>query len=506
MLKLIIADDERMVRETLSRIIDWKQYNIELVGLCRNGLEAYDMILDESPDIVLTDLRMPGMDGLELIEKASETPSPPQFVILSGYGEFDYAKRAMKYGVKHYLLKPCGETQILESIRDVAKDCFQRSARQYQKESQFQTADSMAHNSMFSIINDTLYRHKPLEETFQDFEPFLDFYFTPYQLFYVYFLEEAALEDCLAQLRDYCQRQMPYVTVHGIYTRNTLTLFFKDCSQDYGPFIRFLSNMKLPRQNVRQEVETAAFGDLRSLLFVVLEKIRRYSVIYYVHSFHILSSYNYSYVSAETEHLLSEALNGGAQEMDRLVESIRAIGDLPFLKQVASSLLLKAALGDPEISAQWMTEFLLSVSREPSLDSLKEALIRFLGQLPRQAGAKSASSPMIQQIYDYVEQHIGSSSLTLKSIADQCLFMNTDYVSKKFQKETGMKFSAYLTSVRIRKAKEYLAADPSAKIQTVAAQVGCGNNPQYFSWLFRKETGMTPSAYVAKIHGRAEGT
>ena len=62
MLKLIIADDERMVRETLSRIIDWKQYNIELVGLCRNGLEAYDMILDESPDIVLTDLRMPGMD------------------------------------------------------------------------------------------------------------------------------------------------------------------------------------------------------------------------------------------------------------------------------------------------------------------------------------------------------------------------------------------------------------------------------------------------------------
>ena len=126
-----------MVRETLSRIIDWKQYNIELVGLCRNGLEAYDMILDESPDIVLTDLRMPGMDGLELIEKASETPSPPQFVILSGYGEFDYAKRAMKYGVKHYLLKPCGETQILESIRDVAKDCFQRSARQYQKKASF---------------------------------------------------------------------------------------------------------------------------------------------------------------------------------------------------------------------------------------------------------------------------------------------------------------------------------------------------------------------------------
>lgn len=61
MLKLVIADDERVIRETISTIIDWKQYDIELVGLCKNGLEAYDAILDESPDIVLTDIRMPGM-------------------------------------------------------------------------------------------------------------------------------------------------------------------------------------------------------------------------------------------------------------------------------------------------------------------------------------------------------------------------------------------------------------------------------------------------------------
>ena len=122
MLKLVIADDERIIRETISTIIDWKQYDIELVGLCKNGLEAYDMILDESPDIVLTDIRMPGMDGLELIQRISQTDLNTQFIILSGYGEFEYAKTAMKYGVRHYLLKPCSEVQILESIQDIAQD------------------------------------------------------------------------------------------------------------------------------------------------------------------------------------------------------------------------------------------------------------------------------------------------------------------------------------------------------------------------------------------------
>ena len=82
MLKLMIADDERVIRETISTIIDWKQYDIELVGLCKNGLEAYDAILDESPDIVLTDIRMPGMDAMELLENVRSWIFLP---ILSSY-------------------------------------------------------------------------------------------------------------------------------------------------------------------------------------------------------------------------------------------------------------------------------------------------------------------------------------------------------------------------------------------------------------------------------------
>lgn len=121
MLKLLIADDERIIRETIFNIIDWKKHDIEVIGLCKNGIEAYDMILDESPDIVLTDIRMPGMGGLELIRKIRQTDLQIQFIILSGYGEFEYAKEAMSYGIRHYLLKPCNETQILECIEQCGK-------------------------------------------------------------------------------------------------------------------------------------------------------------------------------------------------------------------------------------------------------------------------------------------------------------------------------------------------------------------------------------------------
>lgn len=443
MLKLIIADDERMIRETISTIIDWKQHDIELVGLCKNGLEAYDMILDESPDIVLTDIRMPGMDAMELIEKTSEIDSPPQFILLSGYGEFEYAKKAMKYGVKHYLLKPCHESQILESIRDVAKDCHQK-------------------------------------------------YSMPY------------LETYLSCLSEYCTRKMPYVIIHGIYTRNTLILFFRDCAVKYDNFLKFLISVEMPGQPVRPQVELVSHRNLCSLLPVILDKVRRYSIIYYIHSFHVISCCNYNVILEELEQLSSSIMGGDSGKLNQLTGLLDEIQDLKFLKQISSSLFLKIALNNLQVSTAELTNFLNVLEQETELSRVKEIIIRYLESFLEKQKNMDTTSGMVGQIFEYVEQNISSPSLNLKFISEQKLFMNTDYVSRKFQKETGVKFSTYLTSVRIRKAKEYLAASDPEKIQNVAKMVGCGNNPQYFSQLFRKQTGMTPSAYVAMVHGKTE--
>ena len=115
MLRLIIVDDERIIRETISQIIDWESLGITVIGVCKNGLEAYDMILDEYPDIVLTDIKMPGLSGLQLIQQLSSLDLNIEFVILSGYSDFTLVTEAMKYGVQHYLLKPCSEEELVST-------------------------------------------------------------------------------------------------------------------------------------------------------------------------------------------------------------------------------------------------------------------------------------------------------------------------------------------------------------------------------------------------------
>jgi len=107
----------------------------------------------------------------------------------------------------------------------------------------------------------------------------------------------------------------------------------------------------------------------------------------------------------------------------------------------------------------------------------------------------------LEELLQYVEEHLDNPNLTLKWIAEKHLFMNVDYISKRFIKETNQKFSSYLSTLRIQSAKQLLADGHSEQIQWVAQQVGCGNNPQYFSQIFKKNTGMTPSAYAKKING-----
>lgn len=114
--KLLLVDDEHIVRYGISNIIPWSHYHIQIIQ-ASNGEEALNLIDKVNPDFILTDIKMPGIDGLELIEKVTKKDKRIIFAILSGYSDFDYARKAMTFGVKYYLLKPAEEDEIINVVK-----------------------------------------------------------------------------------------------------------------------------------------------------------------------------------------------------------------------------------------------------------------------------------------------------------------------------------------------------------------------------------------------------
>lgn len=121
MLKIFLAEDEIVMREGIRNNIAWQEEGFEFVGEASDGELAYPMIQKLKPDILITDIRMPFMDGLELSRIVKQELPDTSILILSGYGEFDYAKEAISIGVEDYLLKPVTSAQLLEAIRRIAE-------------------------------------------------------------------------------------------------------------------------------------------------------------------------------------------------------------------------------------------------------------------------------------------------------------------------------------------------------------------------------------------------
>lgn len=118
-IRVLVVDDEKLSRTSLEHLVDWKANGFVFVGSAANGSEGLDYVDREKPDIVLTDIRMPEIDGLEMIERIRKSHPDIVFAVLSGYGEFELTSRAMRAGIRHYLLKPCNENDVLDVLREL---------------------------------------------------------------------------------------------------------------------------------------------------------------------------------------------------------------------------------------------------------------------------------------------------------------------------------------------------------------------------------------------------
>jgi len=213
---------------------------------------------------------------------------------------------------------------------------------------------------------------------------------------------------------------------------------------------------------------------------------------------------NYKNLMAEVEQLTMALTQAGDDQREALFEKLQVvlndISNPDFIRQLAVNIILKIATISNFCSPVEITDYLMKLNQEDDPDTVRSLLYEdihhLLFQVPQSTQRYSA---FVEKIMQYVEENLSNPNLTLKWIAENCLYMNVDYVSKRFIKETNQKFSHYLTNVRIQKAIALLSEGHSEQIQWIAEQVGCGNNPQYFSQIFRKNTGMTPSTYAKKV-------
>lgn len=508
MLRLIIVDDEKVIRETIHNIIDWGSMNIEVIGVCKNGIEAYNMIIDEYPDIVMTDIKMPGLSGLELISRLSETDISVEFIILSGYGEFEYAIEAMKYGVKHYLLKPCNESQIIEIISQVSEDCYKKLAYQDLKKEQQNLTNNLRKNIIRNIIVEGLSQDADFPLLVRQYGKYFDFEHSNYELYLFYFLEEKNLNDCLTLLYNYNNTHFPSIPLHAIYVKNTLLIFFQSYSRDYSHFEDMIGQISFTSESVKMQIEHSSFSTLRQLLEQIIHKLKRYEMIYVMNGLHIIPTCNYNVLFENVEELSRQLMNDTNNKLhinvlNELKELFSSVEDSDFLKSLITNFWLKLPNNSNYIvSPVSVTEMLLEMNELSQPKSIREMFFGKLDELFQNPQTKQGKyKDFIDSILAFVEDNLDNPNLSLKWIVENHLYMNVDYVSKQFVKQTGDKFSTYLTNARITKAKELLLLRGFDKIYTIAEEIGCGNNPQYFSQIFKKNTGMTPTEFVKKMNG-----
>ena len=439
MLKLIIVDDERVIRESINNLIDWKAMGIQVVGLCKNGLEAYDMIMDENPDIVMTDIRMPGFSGLELIRRIQESNQNVEFIILSGYGEFDYAKEAMTYGVKHYLLKPSNEDQIIEVINTVKSDCLRKNAEESQQEAQQVITNQLSRTVMRSILAEGLSEVSPMTKLAAKYAMYLNFDQSEYQTLYFYYTDHNKVLPTLEVINQYFGHKAPGLILYPIYVHQTLIVFFESYALSYHALdIHFKTNEQLSKWGV--DYNRQAYGNLQELLNEQLNKLRRYDVVNTINNGQLMPLYNYRGIISQSDALAEQIRNSSEDKRDlylsKLKVLLQGISNTDFLKIMISNLILKSS--HHSMNSLASMEFIIKLNGLSECEEIndlfaQEETIIFAGNTNNTCGYKE----FICQIMNYVYDNLNNPGLSLKWIAGKSSFYECGLCQQSFPERNG---------------------------------------------------------------------
>ena len=532
MLKVLIADDEKMICSLISQLLDWNALGYEIVGMAYTGVDAYEMIRKEQPDVIISDIRMPGYDGIELIKRTKEAGIEAEFVMISGFKQFEYAQNAMKYGVKYYLLKPIEEDklqEIAEEIKDAILSRKQHDHYRNQLESEIQEArDKMKKRFLTSMLFGEQESRK-----IADCNSINQEYSTSFKegVFQAVFIkvdtdrgEEESIGSMIEKLEKYtdilgdvCEEHITTEMHSGIitlvnYKFEQEALVRKKIEEMYEEIKKYIDRFEGFSVVLGVGRKMDHFLESNLCLKTAIDAIK-YRIR--ISNTNIIYLENYQFEPYDIDKIvtegkkqayLSKVVSGdirGAQEcLAATLREIRYSGGsyspiLFFDILIAYVDLLTDYCKQQDLYSEEYERNLKkwnvstdNIRSEKMLLSVTEDLIRETLEYAAEE-KKSKDIKPIREIKKYIEENY-MEEISLGQLAE-LVDMNASYLSSVFKKETGMTYSEYLILCRVKQASRLLV-ETNLSIGEIAHQSGY-QDARYFSKQFSKQVGLKPSEY-----------
>lgn len=541
MLKIFLAEDEVVVRETIKRMIPWEELGFELVGEAADGEMALPLLIRQQPDLLITDIKMPFMDGLTLARLAKKEIPGLKVVILSGYDDFNYAKQAIGIGVEDYLLKPITKNALIERLSEIRSryehektqkeyyEKFQREMQAYEKNSSRDFFEALVGGSM-----DMMEVYKRAEKLGLDIVA---------EAYNVLIFTMNCDEDFSGQRDEYSSWEAESLELlENFFAGHSSAMLFRSNIFSYGVLL------KGQRETIEENTR-ACVDEIRKILsrqdgrrewfLAVGQSVERLSQIQ--KSYHTASrafSQRYLYDEnilyydemetmehpggqAETEDnaylqkvdvnalnpaILQKFLSNGLQEETEnfVKDYFYAIGQEPMESLVFRNYVIlnvrfsvisfiKGLGCDTNEMESADTEEVLAESgknMESAIAYAKKMISQAIEIRDQNSGNKNRS--ILKTAVDFIDSHYMEEDISLNTVANVAN-VSANHFSALFSQNMGQTFIEYLTTLRMNKAKELLRCT-GMRSSEIAGEIGY-KDAHYFSYLFKKTQGMTPSDY-----------
>ena len=531
MQKVMIADDEERICQLIEALVDWEALGMEVAAVAHNGLEAAQLVQKFGPDILITDIRMPGCSGLELIEKVKRSMPELEIIIISGYAHFEYAKSAIRFGVGEYLLKPINRTELTTTLERLKAKIEGRLKAQEDR----QQMEQKSKNDVERLRGLLLERLRENGEENLTFETLRGEYYLEMQpgCFQGIWLKIDSPEEELGEEGKRIVTERSGKLLESSLRNKCFDMLCRE--QDWGGYIGILNYAAGRQEEIRHvlkdclnQLESAknlygeiffslAAGSIRTNPAEMGISLREASVIieerivkgtgrfldYMPEGSSALHEKSlpekYLRIITHAVEILSEEEAGKALELLRTgVAGVKDVRGYEVFELVSSCGALFLSQVEFKERREALQHFLDRCKQCGS----QEALFQMLGRLQetyiRELAEQREGDMLrpIRQAKQYILNHY-SEPITQEEVSG-IVGLSSTYFSALFKKEEGEGFAKYLTGVRMEQAK-ILLRESTYSVSDICRRVGY-NDLKHFTHNFEKATGLKPTAY-RKLYG-----